>query len=116
VVAHPTPPLDAATVRRRNEHIRALAEFVRDAGRPAVVAGDLNMTMWNRGYSPLEKTAGLHNARAGEGVGPTWPSLWHFGVPLDHILATDRVRLRNFRVLPSIGSDHRPIVGEFALP
>jgi endonuclease/exonuclease/phosphatase (EEP) superfamily protein YafD len=115
VLAHPTPPISASVIQRRNEQVRALAEFVRDAAVPVVIAGDLNMTMWNPGYRPLAETAGLSNARAGRGVGPTWPSFWRLGVPIDHVLATDDVEFRNFRVLRDIGSDHRPIAAEFAL-
>jgi endonuclease/exonuclease/phosphatase (EEP) superfamily protein YafD len=81
-----------------------------------VLAGDLNLTMWNRGYRPLVDVAGLHNARKGHGIGPTWPALWPVGVPIDHVLASPDVGFRTFRVLPSIGSDHLPVAAEFSVP
>jgi endonuclease/exonuclease/phosphatase (EEP) superfamily protein YafD len=115
LLVHPASPVDADAIRRRNAQIEALALHVRDADRPTLLAGDLNLTMWNRGYRPLEDVARLHNARAGHGIGPTWPALGRFGVPIDHILATADIDLRNFRVLRPVGSDHRPIVSEFAL-
>lgn len=113
VLVHPMSPGNADLIRRRNEQIRALAEYVRAAGRPLVIAGDFNLTMWNAGYRPLTDVAELHNARKGHGVGPTWPSIWRLGVPIDHILGTTSVQIRNFRVLGYIGSDHFPVFAEF---
>ena len=115
LLVHPASPVDSSAIRRRNAQIQALAQHVRDSGRPTVLAGDLNTTMWNAGYRPLETIAQLHNARAGHGIGPTWPAIGRLGVPIDHILATPGVSLRGFRVLRSVGSDHRPIAAEFAL-
>lgn len=115
LLVHPASPIDAEAIRRRNAQIRALAQHVRDTGRPTVLAGDLNITMWNAGYRPLEDIARMHNARAGHGIGPTWPAMGGLGVPIDHILATPDVSLRGFRVLRPVGSDHRPIAAEFAL-
>jgi endonuclease/exonuclease/phosphatase (EEP) superfamily protein YafD len=114
VLVHPMSPLSAEIIRRRNEQILALAKYVRAAGRPLVIAGDFNLSMWNAGYRPLTDVAELHNARQGSGIGPTWPSVWRLGVPIDHILATPDVALRNFRVLGGIGSDHFPISAEFS--
>ncbi len=114
VLVHPNSPLTAQLIRRRNEQILALAEYVRAAGRPLVIAGDFNLSMWNAGYRPLADVAELHNAREGHGVGPTWPSLWRLGVPIDHILATPDVALRDFRVLHGVGSDHFPISAELS--
>jgi len=114
VLVHPNSPLTAQLIRRRNEQILALAEYVRAAGRPLVIAGDFNLSMWNAGYRPLADVAELHNARDGHGVGPTWPSLWRLGVPIDHILATPDVALRDFRVLRGVGSDHFPISAELS--
>ena len=114
VLVHPMSPIDAEFIRRRNEQIRALAEYVHAAGRPVVIAGDFNLTMWNAGYRPLTDVAELHNARVGHGVGPTWPSIWRLGVPIDHILGTQAVQFRNFRVLSDVGSDHLPVFAEFS--
>jgi len=115
LLAHPTSPVSAQAIRRRNAQIEALAGYVRDSGRPTLLAGDLNVTMWNPGYRPLEDVAQMHNARAGHGIGPTWPAIGRLGVPIDHILATPDVRLRRFRLLRPVGSDHRPIAAEFSL-
>ena len=90
ILAHPISPLNAEFIQRRNEQIFALAQYVAAAKRPTVLAGDLNLTIWNRGYRPLAETGGLHNAREGHGVEPTWPSIGPLGVPIDHILASPR--------------------------
>lgn len=113
VLVHTTAPLGADYIRRRNAQVAALARHARDAPAPVVLAGDLNLTMWNAAYRPLAEVGGLHNARAGHGVGPTWPALGPLGVPIDHVLASPGVRLRNFRVLERIGSDHLPVSAEF---
>jgi endonuclease/exonuclease/phosphatase (EEP) superfamily protein YafD len=114
VLAHPIPPIGAQLVRRRNQQIAALAQFAQGWQGPLVMAGDFNVTMWNDGYRPLVDIARLHNARAGAGICPTWPAIGPFGVPIDHVMATPDVRLREFRVLKSIGSDHLPIRAEFS--
>jgi endonuclease/exonuclease/phosphatase (EEP) superfamily protein YafD len=114
LVVHPTSPVNQEFFELRNRQLRALADYVRQAPHPLVVAGDLNITMWNRHYRPLVDVGALHNAREGHGIGATWPAGWPLGVPIDHVLATSDVQLRNFRVLRPIGSDHRPIAAEFA--
>ena len=115
ILVHPMSPLDSEHVRRRNAQLRALGDYVGGLDRPVVIAGDLNATMWNRNYRKFAERGGLHNARRGHGVGPTWPSVGPLGVPIDHILATEPVHLRNFRVLDSVGSDHLPVSAEFSL-
>ena len=116
VIAHPMAPVGPQYIRQRNSQIAALAEHAATARAPLVLAGDLNLAMWNDAYRPLVEVAGLRNARKGHGIGPTWPALGPIGVPIDHILATRDVRLRNFRVLPGIGSDHYPVTAEFSAP
>ena len=122
VLAHPMSPVGAEFIQRRNAQIAALARHASAARIPLVLAGDLNLSMWNDAYRPLAETAGLHNARAGHGIGATWPArgplgrLATLGVPIDHILASPAVKLRNFRVLAPIGSDHLPVSAEFSVP
>src|SRR5688572_1549337 len=113
VLAHPMAPVGAQYVRQRNLQIAALAKHAAAAQVPLVLAGDLNLTMWNDAYRPLVEVGGLHNARKGHGISPSWPALGPIGVPIDHILATRDVGLRNFRVMPGIGSDHYPVTAEF---
>ncbi len=115
ILVHPVSPLNVELIQQRNEQILSIARYVGASGKPAVLAGDLNITMWNDGYRPLAETGGLQNARDGHGVGPTWPSILAIGVPIDHILATRNVELREFRVLRGVGSDHLPISAEFSL-
>jgi endonuclease/exonuclease/phosphatase (EEP) superfamily protein YafD len=114
VLAHPMSPVGAEFIRHRNEQLAGLARHAAAAQVPLVLAGDLNVTMWNDAYRPLVEVAGLRNARAGHGVGATWPAIGPFGVPIDHILASPDVQLRSFRVLPGIGSDHLPVTAEFS--
>jgi endonuclease/exonuclease/phosphatase (EEP) superfamily protein YafD len=116
VIVHPVPPVSRTLIRRRNEQIEGLAHYARASKNPLVMAGDFNITMWNDGYRPLEEIGGLRNARRGRGILATWPSLGLLGVPIDHVLASSGVQVREFRVLPAIGSDHLPISAEFSIP
>ena len=114
VLVHPMSPLNAEFIRRRNEQVLALARYAQGVEKPLVMAGDLNLTMWNRGYRPLAEIAQLHNARAGHGAEPSWPALGPLGVPIDHVLGSRGVRFEDFRVLGPIGSDHLPVFAEFS--
>lgn len=115
VLAHPASPIGAEYVARRNAEVAALARHASGARNPLVLAGDLNLTMWNDGYRPLVDVAQLRNARQGHGIAPSWPALGPLGVPIDHILGSAGVHLRNFRVLHGIGSDHFPVTAEFSV-
>lgn len=115
VLAHPPSPESADRIAARNRQIRALAQYAAGVQGPLVMAGDFNLAMWNTGYRPLREVAGLHNARRGHGVGPTWPAPWPIGVPIDQILGNAQVRFGKFRVLGAVGSDHLPITAEFTV-
>lgn len=115
ILVHPMPPVGTSLAQRRNAQLHAASRYVRELDRPVVLVGDLNVTLWNRNYRTFAELGGLHSARAGHGVGPTWPAIGPFGVPIDHIVATSHVRFRNFRVRENIGSDHLPISAEFSL-
>ncbi len=114
VLVHTSSPVSAEFTELRNAQIRALARFASAENRPLVIAGDFNLAMWNRNYRPLAE-AGLVNARQSYGIDASWPAGWPFGAPIDHILVTPAVQVRNFRVLAAVGSDHLPVAAEFSL-
>ncbi len=116
VLTHPRPPMTSAETKLRNDQLVALAEFIDQSDLPIVLAGDLNTALWSPAYADFVAKSGLKNARAGHGVGGTWPASSIFGVPIDHVMSSSDVTLQNFRILGPVGSDHLPIAAEFLLP
>lgn len=111
----PHPPNPFHAMEERNKQLPALAKYVRDAPRPLVVAGDLNVTMWSGWYKQIER-AGVRNVRRGNGILPTW-RVPGFGFqvpliyfPLDHVLVSEGVGVFSAETLVSPGSDHQPLL------
>ena len=79
-----------------------------------MIAGDFNLTMWNAatGRSPTSRNCTTRGKATASGR-PGRPS-GALGVPIDHILGTQAVQFRNFRVLGAVGSDHLPVLAEFS--
>ncbi len=98
--------------RLRDHMLGFAAERVRQAavaGEQAIVAGDLNVTPWSPAFGYLVNL-GLRDAALGQGWHPTWPtSLGPVGIPIDHVLVSPRVAVRDYRLLDAMGSDHRPV-------
>lgn len=100
-----TPPIR----RREIEHFtRALVPDVR-----TIVAGDLNE---EPGGAVMAHLAALGLARADSGPAPTWEfdGVWRgnpvkFGLRLDHVAVGPPLRVASAAVLPTGGSDHRPV-------
>ncbi|MEU6388023.1 endonuclease/exonuclease/phosphatase family protein [Streptomyces sp. NPDC046939] len=98
---------------QRNRGAQALGDAVA-AERTArvVLLGDLNGATDDRAFSVL--TAHLHSAQdvAGAGFGFSWPAAFPV-VRIDHILVRG-VEPTSSWVLPSTGSDHRPVAARVA--
>lgn len=116
MLAHPRPPMSEMDTDLRDRQMEGMAQYIAESRLPVILAGDLNTAMWSPVYKDFVELSGLHNARAGSGVDGTWPPSPIFGVPIDHIMSSESIALRNFRVLPRIGSDHLPIAAEIILP
>jgi endonuclease/exonuclease/phosphatase (EEP) superfamily protein YafD len=114
---HPPTPMRPDKFRFRNAQFAAAAKRMRETAGPKILIGDLNATPWSPYYQDLVRDSGLHDARVGEGVWPTWPmpmpSLLR--IPLDHCLTSDDVRVESIRTGERTGSDHRPIVVDVAI-
>lgn len=120
---HPIPPMNSRYFQARNRHLELLAQQIRvkDQGSPeasTIVVGDLNLTPWSPWYERFLADAGLRDCIRGDGLAsltPTWYRwpMFPFGLVLDHGFCSGGLRCSNRKVLPEIGSDHRPVLLEF---
>ncbi len=114
---HTMPPLTSAAFELRNAQLAAAGEFANGVDDLAIVAGDLNITMWSPYYRALESKSELRNVRRGFGIIPTWPAnLPLLGLALDHVLASPDILVVDVEPGPDIGSDHLPLLVELFVP
>lgn len=118
--------------RFRNQHLlEGIGSYVQSLNQPAIVIGDLNITMWSPYYKEMMRRSRLHNAQAGFGITPTaarppkpllrfyrpWTrhKRW-LGVPVDHCLVSPEIKVTQFRTGRDISSDHLPIIVDVVVP
>jgi endonuclease/exonuclease/phosphatase (EEP) superfamily protein YafD len=113
---HPLPPVGGRYSKERNLQLERIAESVAGDDRPTILVGDLNCTPWSPYFSALLETSGLRDTRQGFGNQPTWPAgRWVLRIPIDHCLVSDHFVTTRREVLPSIGSDHLPLLVEVGM-
>lgn len=113
---HPRPPepiRDQPSSPRDAELVivgRAIGEGAND---PTIVAGDLNDVAWSPTSELFVRLSGLLDPRVGRGFYNSYNAnnpLMRY--PLDHVFHSTHFKLVHVDRLPSIGSDHFPIVIE----
>lgn len=113
---HPLPPISAVYSKHRNNQLAALSQFVRDQKKPVLLIGDLNISPWSPHFTRLLKNSGLKNSMKGFGFQPSWPANNRFlRIPIDHMLYTSGIVIRNRVVGTDVGSDHLPVIVDFSL-
>ena len=105
----------------RNQHLEvAIGEYVGNLEQPAIVLGDLNVSLWSPHYYSMMEKSGLRNARQGLGVLPTHsivaPQFAALSAPIDHCLVSPEIQVKDFKLGKAIGSDHRPIIADLLIP
>lgn len=121
VATHARAATSLVKVNQRNAHLRDLAAFVAAEPDPIIVAGDLNVSPWSVYFRRFLHESGLQDGRRGRGLKPTWPAPEFSPLsgliltPFDHFLASAGVIIQDYRVGPFVGSDHYPLVVDFAL-
>lgn len=105
------------SVHERDVESAAARAWIRPAEeqRPTVVMGDFNLVresaIYRRWWGDLINAFGT----AGTGLGWTkWTAF--FGARIDHVLTGGGARPRSARVGPELGSDHRPLLVDVAIP
>ena len=111
VATHPVPPAGGWYSSARNDQLEKIGRYMRNAPRPAILVGDLNVTPWSSYFSRLLLDADLQDSMKGYGPQLTWPvELWPARIPIDHCLYSSGVRVINRQVGSFVGSDHYPLI------
>lgn len=114
---HTVPPLGSLMARRRNDHYQSIRAWFEAQSTPAMLLGDLNLTMFSPEYGRFVEGLGLRNARNGFGPLGTWPTWIPFArLPLDQCLVRGDIDVVRCAVGPEIGSDHLPLVVDLFIP
>jgi len=113
---HPLPPGGAKYSAYRNDQLERLSTFIRQFDTPILLLGDLNVSPWSYYFRKLLKDANLKDASQGYGIQPTWPAMaWPFLIPIDHCLHSEDLRILRKKIGKNLGSDHYPVIVDFAL-
>jgi endonuclease/exonuclease/phosphatase (EEP) superfamily protein YafD len=118
LVTHPVPPVSIHRTWLRDEQLARVADRLARTDGLKLLVGDLNATMWSRPYRQLVARTKLHDARRGFGLLPSWPMTLPAvaRIPIDHVLVSKPIAVTDCRLGAPIGSDHRPVIVDLALP
>ncbi|MDX2089978.1 MAG: endonuclease/exonuclease/phosphatase family protein [Kofleriaceae bacterium] len=117
VVAHLVPPMTSRWADYQTTQRDGLASRVAELAGPVIVMGDFNATPWSRTLRGLVARTGLCDTRAGFGVQASWHAAIPFmRIPIDHVLASCSIGVRDRRIGPDVGSDHFPVIVDLVVP
>ena len=112
---HPVPPVGPLRAAWRNHYLDTLASLAGNSDRPKVVLGDFNATVWSPFFRDFLATTSLQDSGHRRGFQSTWHRTHPvFSIPIDHILHSADLRCVGRSIGPALGSDHRPVLAEFA--
>ncbi len=108
IAMHPVPPNTPALTEERDKQIAMLAGHARGA---FVIAGDFNATPWTPVFGEIPgRRIGAYL------LAPTWLSgLPLLGLPIDHLMGSEELRVSRYEVGPALGSDHRAVLARVHL-
>jgi endonuclease/exonuclease/phosphatase (EEP) superfamily protein YafD len=113
---HPPPPVSRSRAKSRNLQLMEAAKFLRERPGESILIGDLNVTPWSPIFGEALEARNLRDSRRGFGVQATWPADRPLlRIPIDHCLVSGRIAIRDRRVGPPIGSDHLPLIVDYAV-
>lgn len=112
---HPAPPspTENTTSIPRDRELLMIARKVAGSSEPTIVTGDLNDVAWSPTTRAFRRISGLKDPRMGRSMFNTFHANYRFlRWPLDHIFHSDHFELATIQRMPSIDSDHFPLLSE----
>ncbi len=112
---HIEPPIGLQAHQLRVKHFQKMAQFLKSKTFNYLISGDLNTTPYSYHFINLVEDLSLIDSRnCSLGIGATWPNdLGLIGIPIDHILGTQKIGFVNWKSSGGTGSDHRSVFVEF---
>ena len=118
VVVHTVAPINDPSIVRWRQMLDVLRDLARQRTTPLLLIGDYNATMYHPRFDDLLDT-GLTDAHSARGTGltGTWPRDKPFPplLRIDHALSSKELVPIKATYGKGTGSDHRPIIVEYAL-
>lgn len=123
MLVHPTVPImPKSRFDARNRELTELypAE-IKTLGDEQILLGDLNCTPWSPYFDKLLANGHLKDSERGFGYTPSWPTKMFLFVPLrpflpiDHVLVSQGIVVKERRLLGEVGSDHLPVLVRLTL-
>ena len=110
--SHPVAPTTGERAALRDAQLGFAAEWAGQQDGAYLVVGDLNASPWSSPFRSLASDGGLRNSQIGFGLQPTFSAntIFPLRVPIDHLLHSDDLRVRDRRLGPPMGSDHFPLL------